>query len=400
MKYGKSRWCYKCGGQKMEKGGKRKVSQPEFNQALNNGYKPINSTTAVKNVLFENKLQAAAINMATQTQQQKTQYNQWLAQQMSSGKASPEYLAQQGYGSLQQLQAMYASLRPATDTVYYSPQTSSSLNTKNSASFTSNQNIVYDEGNIRAMLKPGEASDTLFFNPGFTPEQQFKAAKIYGSQSGRNVVIKQKGYTSPDVSKLERGGPFIPKYTMSQELNKYQGMSKKGSFIPSVGIKNIKSLRNRDQVPFFKEGGYNADKKIGESKYVNNKGVADFYTRSLEDIGTVNKSPFDYKKIPQPSLMGERLIKNQLTGEMHNVLPANQPIPNIINGVNIGAYAQAGISGLRQLSNFVENNRQNEYYYNNSANPLMFLPYDNMRSENVDMGYKQFKWGGKKMKRK
>ena len=192
-----------------EGGNVKKVTKEEFNSSLQKGYKPINNNTAVKNVIFENKLQAAAINMATQTQQQQAQYNQWLAEQMKSGKASPEYLAQQGYGKLEQLKAMYASLRPASDTIYYDNNSqTSSLNKKSGATFFPNGGFNYFTGNtnIKGMIQ----NDTLFFLPGTHSKHDMETAALIARDTyGKKPIYAERNYTSDAVQHKQKGGVIV-----------------------------------------------------------------------------------------------------------------------------------------------------------------------------------------------
>ena len=77
MKYGTTKWCYKCGGMKMQSGGaKRQVTPEQFQNSLQQGYKQIAPNTAVKNTQ-QNQLKAASattLQAGQMTAQEKAKY--------------------------------------------------------------------------------------------------------------------------------------------------------------------------------------------------------------------------------------------------------------------------------------------------------------------------------------
>lgn len=162
MKYGTTKWCYKCGGMKMQAGGsKRQVTPEEYQASLQQGYKQISPNTAVKNTQ-QNQLKAASatrMQAGQMTAQEKAKYDNWVNQQISSG-TSPLKLYELGYISKEQADKLQLSYKPTSDTIYFN-KPDIPVRKRPAGTFAPYGDFNYDLGNVKGMMK----NDTLFFQP-------------------------------------------------------------------------------------------------------------------------------------------------------------------------------------------------------------------------------------------
>lgn len=439
MRNGKTKWCYKCGGTKKMQSGGRQVSKEEAERLQTEGYNPIGNNRFVKKSAAQ-LLEAAYKTEDKGTAVQQEQYNQWLISQMQSGIPS-DTLAAKGYGSLQQLNQLSQqfnikqSNRASSDTIFYKDPTASSNSMNKGAAFSQATSIDPFMGEVKGMYTKG---DTLFF-----PKEAYKnkatrdkielAAKMLqlkflipspgsfaaGSKAqtmkkGGPIVDPMGQWNHPGKQTIVptedgritmQGVPYpvlgIDENGMQQMMypnQEYQFggtsvleipmMKKGGSWIPTKGIKSIRKHRSEEN-KLFQPGGINQ----GPNEVFINTPNPTILQSQYKSIF----APKVRESIGDDQYAGQRVMTESEEGKTvdntnYNLVDLNA-IPPIDFGY-IGRMMSLGTDAMTEISGKIGRERDNQYNRDNISNPLSILPFDNLRSENVEQGYRMLKKGG------
>jgi hypothetical protein len=211
----------------------------------------------------------------------------------------------------------------------------------------------------------------------------------------------------------------IPNYSSYTDKHKYDGMSQEPSFVPTYGFKNIKERRSLDQLPFFQGGGFTGY-YTGPISDPNDiplpQEAIDAQRRhqeAISDWGTINPA------IKWENRMGTGLavssqqafgnpidpyqqIQTEFDNKTQKMLNKGRTFdndanmnPRKFNPMAIGNAMNYATAGLSELAGMHDRNMQQNYVNRMQNNPLSgILPFNDMRSENVEYGYNTMQFGG------